>query len=271
MLASFGAPVLAALSTSREYKIKQVPVYFSNLPSGLNGLTIAQISDIHSGVFMTENQIREIFDIVNSLHPNMIAITGDFIDSTNAEIPPVYNAVDMLQADYGVFGCLGNHDHFADWRKLSAALTEKDVQLLTNVNRNLNVNGERLSMAGVDDAGRGFANFADIEKAVQGVDPDAFKILLSHRPAFFPEAKRHGIDLTLAGHTHGGQVIGDNFGIEINPIRYFHRYLEGLYQEDGRQLYVNVGVGVAAVPIRLVPREITLLTLYRGQDDTRTP
>jgi hypothetical protein len=102
-----------------------------------------------------------------------------------------------------------------------------------------------------------------LDKAIADIPRESFKMLLSHRPAFFPQAQRAGIDLTLAGHTHGGQVLGDNFGVEINPIRYYHRYLEGFYMENGKQLYVNVGVGVAGIPIRLVPREITLFTLRR--------
>ena len=261
--ASFGVPVIGALSTSRDYRVNRVPLYFANLPVGLEGLTIAQISDIHSGAFMTEHQIREIFEIVNSLHPNVIAMTGDFIDTSNGEIPAIHKTAGMLRSDYGIYGCLGNHDHFASINKVSAALRQKNVRMLNNAHESLMINDELVSIIGVDDAGRGFADYADLKTAMENIPSDSFKILLSHRPAFFPQAQQAGIDLTLSGHTHGGQVIGEHLGLEVNPIRYFHRYLEGLYIENEKQLYVNVGVGVAGIPIRLIPREITLLTLKR--------
>jgi predicted MPP superfamily phosphohydrolase len=257
---SFAAvPIIASIAT-REYKIVRLPLAFENLPHGLDGLTIAQVSDIHSGPFMTESQIRDIFEVVNSLHPNITVITGDCVDSNDYEIEPLAKALPMLKAEHGMFCCLGNHDHFATADRVSAAIKSAGITLLNNDHRTLPINGERLSLIGVDDAGKR-RNYARLDKAVHGLDPETFKIMLTHQPRFFPEARKAGMDLTLAGHTHGGQVGIEFAGINLNPVYLVHEYARGLYREDGKTLYVNVGVGMVGVPFRLVAPEITLVTL----------
>jgi hypothetical protein len=212
---------------------------------------------------MTEDHMMEIVDLTNSLHANIVALTGDHVDSSDVEIPFVRNAMGMLKSDYGIYGCLGNHDHFATAEKVTAALEQVGIVMLDNTNRSLSVNGERLSMLGVDDAGRGRSDFARLDDALKGVEPQTFKVLLSHRPEFFPHAKKADIDLTLAGHTHGGQVGVEFWGMNLNPAYLATKYVRGLFKEDGKHLYVNVGVGMVGVPIRIVRPEITLITLQR--------
>lgn len=261
---TFGTPLVSTIASPRDYRITRIPLSFPNLPTGLSGLTIAQVSDVHSGIYMTEDHMMEIVELTNSLHANLIALTGDHVDSSDIQIPSVRDAMKMLKSDYGVYGCLGNHDHFATAEKVSAALQQVGITMLDNANRTLTINGEQFSLIGVDDAGYGRSNFARLDEAIQGVDPHMFKILLSHRPEFFPHAKEAGMDLTLAGHTHGGQVGIEFWGINLNPAYLLTKYVRGLYQEDGKQMYVNVGVGMVGVPIRIVRPEITLITLQRS-------
>lgn len=260
----FGTPFVSAIASTRDYRITRIPISLPNLPSGLQGLTIAQLSDVHSGIYMTEEHMMEIVELTNSLQANIVALTGDHVDSSDVEIPTVRNAMGMLKSDYGIYGCLGNHDHFATAEKVSAALEQVGIVMLDNTNRTLCVNGEKLSMLGVDDAGRGRSDFARLDDALKGVEPQTFKVLLSHRPEFFPHAKKADIDLTLAGHTHGGQVGIEFWGINLNPAYLATRYVRGLFEEDGKHLYVNVGVGMVGVPIRIVRPEITLITLQRA-------
>ena len=257
----FGTPLVSAMASPRDYRITRIPISFPNLPSGLHGLTIAQISDVHSGIYMTEEHMMEIVELTNSLHANIVALTGDHVDSSDVQIPSVCSAMSMLKSDYGMYGCLGNHDHFATVEKVSAALQQIGVVMLDNTNRTLSINGEKLSVLGVDDAGNGRSNFARLDDALKGVDPQTFKILLSHRPEFFTHAKKAGIDLTLAGHTHGGQVGIEFWGVNLNPAYLVTNYVRGLFKEDGKHMYVNVGVGMVGVPIRIVRPEITLITL----------
>ena len=257
-------PIIASARTARDYQINRLSLTYDNLPSGLDGFTIAQVSDIHSGIYMIEGDMREIFEIVNSLEANAITITGDFVDSSDSQIEPLFKAVQMLKAEYGIFGCLGNHDHFATARKVSSAVEQRGIIMLNNSNARLAVNGERISIVGIDDAGRGQANFADWNKALDDVDPDSFKIALTHRPDEWDHTRSAGMDLTLAGHTHGGQV-GFRLGpLNLNPVYLIHKYAMGLYSQDRAHLYVNVGVGMVGVPIRMVKPEVTLLTLRRS-------
>jgi len=257
-------PIIASVRTARDYQINRLSLTYDNLPSGLDGFTIAQVSDIHSGIYMTEGDMREIFEIVNSLEANAITITGDFVDSSDSQIEPLFKAVQMLKAEYGIFGCLGNHDHFATARKVSSAVEQRGIIMLNNSNVRLAVNGERISIVGIDDAGRGQANFADWNKALDDVDPDSFKIALTHRPDEWDHTRSAGMDLTLAGHTHGGQV-GFRLGpLNLNPVHLIHKYAMGLYSQDSAHLYVNVGVGMVGVPIRMVKPEVALLTLRRS-------
>jgi|GEM_PF-1090078 len=262
---AFGAPLLLttglSAATHRNYVISRQTLLYPNLPSGLEGLKIAHISDIHSGIYMNPSQIQEIFEIVNSLDPNLTVITGDMVDTHESEIPGIRDTVDMLKTDYGVFGCPGNHDHYASINGLMSALSDKPVTLLRNQTRNFVINGEPISLLGIDDAGEAGRNFDDLDLAIAGANPDAFKILLSHRPHKFDDAIKHDINLTLSGHTHGGQI-GFDFGpFELYPIDLFQKYSRGHYQKGEHQLYVNVGVGLVGAPIRLVRPEITEITL----------
>lgn len=261
LAAAVGIPVLASLSTARDYQIVRLPLFFENLPTSLRGLTLAHISDLHSGPFMSNRNMLEIFEIVNSLHPHLTFVTGDFVDSSDSEIEPLVKAIGILKAEYGVLGCMGNHDHFATAERVHAGLTDSNIHILNNDHLSIPINGEHLTVVGVDDAGRGNRNFARLDLATQGLPPDPFRVLLSHRPDFFAQAKAAQMDLTLAGHTHGGQVGGEVLGFGIYPVNLVYQYSMGHYIEDGKQLYVNVGVGMVGAPIRLVRPEITLLTL----------
>ncbi|MBP1679115.1 MAG: putative phosphohydrolase, superfamily [Bacteroidetes bacterium] len=219
---SIGAvPMIGAASTARDYAINRITLPVPGLPSGLNGLTVAQISDIHSGMFMTESNMRDIFERVNALRPDLAP-------------------------------------------KVEAALRDRGIDVLSNEHRVLTINGESMAIAGVDDEGKGERNFADLPRALAGLDPQMFSILLTHRPEVYRQSKAAGVDLTLAGHTHGGQVGIQMYGINLNPVYLMYEYPRGLYLEQGRYLYVNVGVGMVGVPIRLVRPEISLFTLTSG-------
>lgn len=254
-------PVIASAATARDYQLRQIPLEFQNLPPGLDGLKVAQISDLHAGLYMTEHDMREIFELTNSLGADLIVMTGDFVDTADSQIEPLYKALAGLKADFGIFGCLGNHDHFATAEKVSAAIRRRGIILLNNAHTIAPINGEELAIIGIDDAGRGSANFARMDQALHGVSPNSFKMMLTHRPDVWDECRSLGMDLTLAGHTHGGQV-GFQLGpLNLNPVYLVHKYAMGHYEKDGKHLYVNVGVGMVGVPIRMVKPEIALFTL----------
>ncbi|HEY7161842.1 MAG TPA: metallophosphoesterase, partial [Acidobacteriota bacterium] len=264
---SVGAPLIltgyGALKTARDYKVKRVEIPFKNLPRSLDGFTIAQISDIHSGTFMNEAEMISIREIMDSQHPQIAVMTGDFVDTASREIEPVARVFSKIKTDYGIFGCMGNHDLFDNYKVVSAAMKDSGITMLENANQILRVNGDNLNLLGVNDG-----RLANLDKTLNGVDPDEFKVLLAHRPEFFPQSFKDGIDLQLSGHTHGGQLGLNFFGIPLSPMQIFHKYIYGLYKEGKSHLYVNPGVGMVFAPIRIGIRpEITLITLRSSRAD----
>ena len=262
---SIGAPLVitgyGALKTSRDYDIKKVSIPFSNLPSEFDGFTIAQISDIHSGVFMNEEEMLKIRELMDAQHPQIAVITGDLVDTLAKEIEPVARVFSKLKTDYGIFGCMGNHDVFDDYRVISMAMKDSGIQMLENSNHVLRIKGDELNLLGINDAGKR-RDLSDLKKSLEGIDPDGFKLLLSHRPEFFERSVKGGIDLQLSGHTHGGQIGLSLFGFNVAPTQMFQDYVKGLYQKEKSKLYVNPGVGMVFAPIRIGIRpEITLITL----------
>jgi len=263
-------PLLASLTTARDYQVRRIPMYFQNLPSELEGLTIAQISDLHSGVYMSEHDMRSIFEIVNGLHPQIITVTGDLVDTNDAEIPPLNAALKDLKAEQGVYAVLGNHDHFATGDRVAAAASDAGLTVMRNSHKTLTIDGAALSLVGIDDCSPR-RNFADLDRAIDGLDKTSFKVMLVHQPRFWPEAKSADMDLTLVGHTHGGQIGVEAFGLKLYPVYLAYDHPMGHYIEDGKQLYVNVGVGMVGAPIRLVRPEIALFELHQGDPRLYTP
>jgi predicted MPP superfamily phosphohydrolase len=257
-----GIPAAAVFARPRESQIIARDIVNSRLPASLEGLRIAHISDIHAGFFMPEREIFVHLEKVNTLNADLICITGDFVDSHIREVALVRDQLRQLRAPFGVYGVLGNHDHYAN-----AGFVTKElggvIRLLNNAHHNLQIRGQGLTIIGIDDAGSGSGNYANLPRAIAGVPADNYRLLLSHRPHMFNQARQAGIPLTLAGHTHGGQVpLGWDVG-RLNTADLFLSYVAGLYEREGMHLYVNTGLGMSVAPIRTIAPEITLLTLRR--------
>jgi predicted MPP superfamily phosphohydrolase len=254
-------PIIASLATARDYQLNRIKLKIPGFPSELNGLTLVQVSDIHSGIYMTEHNMKEIIELVNGLRPDIVMVTGDFVDSANSQIEPLSNALKDLRAEIAVYGCLGNHDHFATAERVSGAAENRGVKMLNNSHEKIVLDNRKITVVGIDDAGKGRSNFARFDQALHGVDPESFTIMLTHRPEAWDESRARGANLTLAGHTHGGQV-GFQLGpLNLNPVYLVHKYAMGLYENEQKYLYVNVGVGMVGVPIRMVRPEIAEITL----------
>lgn len=264
--------------TLYDFAVHRVEVPIAGLPRAFDGLTIAQLSDLHAGSFFSDRPMQEAAALVQSLRPDLITITGDFVNHDVAEMGVIRPALERLQADLGVFACLGNHDHYAQVDQVARAVRETPVELLVNAHRTLQVDGARLHVIGTDNTGFN-QHFADLPGAMAGLarDPHGEEayLLLAHDPTFWDRHVRPGyreIDLMLCGHTHGGQI-----GFEMGPLRWglarvaYARWA-GLYREprpearaaDHQYLYVNRGLGTVGPPLRIGIRpEVTLLTLRR--------
>ncbi len=262
-----------------DFDIREMDVLIPNLSPELAGLKIVQLSDLHAGSMFSARPMHEAVEIVNSISPDLVAITGDFVNEHPEEIDLILPALRELEASLGVYGCLGNHDHMGNVTVLEERLQTTNVELLTNENRRLLFNGTKIHLIGTDNTGHG-QNFGDLEKAVSDILPtehDAFHLLLAHDPRYWDTTARVDapqIDLTLSGHTHGGQ-----FGIERGRVRlgwaqFAYQRWAGLYTEHDQEkkayqhLYVNRGLGHSGAPLRLgIKPEITILTLKPGVPD----
>ncbi len=242
------------------------------LPKAFHGFRIAQLSDIHIGPFMPAEEIRKYVQITNELRPDLVLLTGDFITWDPGTQEPVVEALSGLKAPFGVLGCLGNHEL---WYEVEDSITRlfavRGIRMLRQANTEIRSGGETLNFIGVDfqsvrPMGPPGVPFARkyLQGAEQLIRPETANILLSHNPNTFDRAAELGIDLSLAGHTHGGQVTLEFIHPSLSPSRLITDYVVGWFKKSQSQLYVNRGIGTMFVPIRVgAPPEIAVFELVR--------
>jgi predicted MPP superfamily phosphohydrolase len=258
-LSPVGIFTYGAVIGKERYETVERTIRLPRLSPVLAGLRIVQLTDIHVGNFMKQAKLEWYVRAVNDLHPDLIALTGDFIGSSAHFIPACAAALEKLQAREGVFACLGNHDYWVGAERVTEALQTAGVDVLRNEARKLSLKGATLNVAGVDDPWRGFADF---DRALSMSDPNAPTIMLCHQPDLFPAVVQRDVDLTLAGHYHGGQVKLQFLGMEVSPAHLVSEFVEGHFVQGHSQLYVSRGIGITGPPVRLnAPPEITLLHL----------
>lgn len=253
-------------------RVTRLSLPLRNAPAALDGLRIAQISDIHIGLNLDLDQLSGFVARVNALQPDLICITGDIVDAPSADVDRFLPVLAQLRATHGVFAILGNHDHYAGADRVEAALRgQTPFTVLRDQRTTLDINGRPLHIIGLDDRGRdwarGVAMIPYLAKALAGIPSDEPILLLCHRPDIFPRAAAGGVSLTLSGHTHGGQLgIPWLHGRVRNLAEFITPFDRGLFERDGAYLYVNCGLGVTGQRIRLsTPREITLIEVDGGR------
>jgi predicted MPP superfamily phosphohydrolase len=277
-----GLPFLAAtygFAAGRlRFQVERVDVPIAGLPKALDGLKIAQLSDIHIGEFMPVEEIREAVEMANDLKPDLAMITGDFVSGSEDPLDDCIKELSKLHAPLGVWGCNGNHEIYAGAeRKAQQLFSKHGMRLLRQESAELEWRGEHFNLIGVDyqrDFMTGGAQGKPLEEIEHLVRRDIPNVLLSHNPNSFSRAAELGIELSLAGHTHGGQVMFEIVDRTVSPAKLITEFVAGLYrlpfgvqsaENNGRKnawLYVNRGLGTFGLPMRLgVPPEITLLTL----------
>jgi predicted MPP superfamily phosphohydrolase len=250
-----------------------VHVKLSRLPREFHGFRIAQLSDIHIGPFMPSSDIRRVVDMTNALKPDLIVLTGDYVTWDPDTQGAAVDSLTGLKAPLGIYGCLGNHEMITHTEvSITRLFAEHNVRILRYERAPIQVGKESLNLIGVDyeiRRSRGHLDEHHVRQYLGGVDqlitPDQVNILLSHNPNTFDRAAELGIDLSLAGHTHGGQISLDFISPDLSIARLMTPYVKGHFQKPGGQLYVNRGIGTIAVPIRFdAPPEITLFELERA-------
>jgi hypothetical protein len=252
-----------------ETTVQKIPL--RNLPQAFEGFRIAQLSDIHIGPFMPDEQIRKYVEMANALKPDLTVLTGDFVTFDGRTQDAVVEALSGLKAPFGIFGCLGNHDA---WSGVEDSITElfrqRDVRILRGESVLIRIENDAINLIGTDfQSHRQFGPSAPVTNLLGNIAHliarDRVNILLSHNPDTFDRAAELGVDLSMAGHTHGGQAALEFISPELAPSRLVTPYVAGWFRKPGGQLYVNRGIGTIGVPIRIgAPPEITIYQLTRG-------
>jgi len=298
--APFGAGAYGFLIGRHDYRVSQVDLPVSGLPKELDGLRIAQLSDIHIGSYISAADVRRAVGMANELQPDLSVVTGDFITGPNDPLRTCISELARLRAPLGAWGCNGNHEIYADAQHAAAELfAEHGMKLLRQENAEINWRGGKFNVIGVDyqlarsSRGRRLTMLAHTDALVRRDMPN---VLLSHNPNSFTRAAELGIELMLTGHTHGGQVRVEILDHRFSPAQFLTPYIAGLYKRplgsasalDDQEawsaasshatavvsgaaaissvpaalVYVNRGLGTIGAPVRLgVPPEISLLTL----------
>lgn len=237
-------------------------IFINNLPKAFEGFTIAQISDLHNGMIVEPELIVKTIKLVNALSPDCIAVTGDFADGI-AFLETCIPMMEELKAPHGVFTVMGNWEHAYGYKASVELFNKSSLILLNNKHTVLKKGKSSVYLLGVnDDKGKG----NKLNATFQNLNNNRVKILLAHNPyvAVHKYKANKRIDLILAGHTHGGQVVYPFIGPVKLKECFGHRLVSGLYRFDDTQLYINRGIGVSTFPYRInCPPEITLITLKR--------
>jgi predicted MPP superfamily phosphohydrolase len=274
--------LLYGLTRGRHYyKVHKETLYFDDLPAAFDGFTITQLSDIHSGSFTSHEGVEKGVAMVNDQKSDLLLFTGDLVNNQASEMDRWIPVFAKLKAAYGKYSVLGNHDYgdymrwenegdkYTNLNRLKKVHTQIGFKLLLNEAVEIKKDGQSIALIGVENWGKGgFHKYGDLKKATAAVPAKEFKILMSHDPSHWDAVTlghdKH-IHLTLSGHTHGMQFGIELFGFKWSPIKYVYRQWAGLYQQQGKYLYVNRGFGFLGLKGRVgIWPEITVITLKRG-------
>jgi predicted MPP superfamily phosphohydrolase len=246
-----------------DFGVREVDIPIPNLPAALDGLRLAHLSDIHLSAFLSEKDLARVIDSTNELRAHLALVTGDLITAAGDPLDACLRQISRLRADAGILGCMGNHETHAGAEGYAEAQGARlGIRFLRSRAQQLRFGDAVLNVAGVD-----YQRFGKhyLDGAKKMVAPGALNVLLSHNPDVFPVAARQGYDLTLAGHTHGGQVTVEILHASINPARFLTPFVYGLFRSGGAAAYVTRGIGTIGVPVRIgAPPEIALLRLRKA-------
>lgn len=272
-------PAYSVMVEPNWLEVTRPSVWLPDLPACLDGLTIAQLSDLHVTPQAGADLVRRAVEIVGRLRPDLVVLTGDYVTHSADYVTLCAEALEPLEAPLGVYAVLGNHDVWTNARRVTAGLEAVGIIVLRGRALPLSVSDGRLWLMGIDDVGRTNRPGARCdafeglwqETLVRGgemldaLPPDEPRLLLVHNPDVHEVLAARRVDLALSGHTHGGQVRLPFLGAPLLPSCYGGKYAQGLVRAPGWPVYVNRGLGTIFPPVRFNCRpELTVLTLRSG-------
>jgi len=241
-------------------RLDRVQIPLAKLPRSMDGLRIATVSDIHIGPLAGRAHTERVVAAINRLDADLVAVVGDLVDGTVAELGDAAAPLRDLRSRYGAFFVTGNHEYYSGVEEWVVEIERLGLRVLQNERQEILARGGALDLAGVNDPageGLGFAQGPDFDAALGGRDPSRPVVLLAHQPINVHEAAKRGVDLQLSGHTHGGQIVPFNLAVALQqPVVSGHATI------DGTQIYVTNGAGFWGPPVRVgAPPQVTLVEL----------
>ena len=239
---------------------REVEIRLENLYPDLDGLRLAQLTDIHLSPFLSLKELARAVDLANDWRPHLALVTGDMITDRGDPLDECLRELARLHPSDGIFGCLGNHEGYARVESYCAVEGYRlGIRFLRSETRYMRFGRAGLNLAGVDYQSMGGPYLVGLERLLR---ENRFNMLLSHNPDVFPAAVRQGYNLVVSGHTHGGQLAFESLGTSFSVPRLFTPYVRGVYREQGSAIYVSRGIGTVGVPVRLgADPEVTLIRL----------
>jgi len=257
---------VAGYAGSRRLEVRRLVAAFPDLPRALEGLVIAQISDLHVGPHTSRRYLERVRGAVRHAGPDLITVTGDLVDDFPGDVEHYAAALGSLAAPLGVYAIPGNHEVYSGWDELRPRLEALPLTLLVNRSALLQRDGARFVVAGTGDpaGGRDGEVAPDVERTLRDVPSGSFVLALAHNPALWPALAQRGVALTLSGHTHWGQLAFPRLGWCLASP--FLELAMGAHQRGGSLLYIHPGTGYWGIPFRLGhAAQVAVITLRRGE------
>jgi predicted MPP superfamily phosphohydrolase len=261
--------VIGYLGT-KKLVVKQLDVRLLRLPEAFEGMRIVQISDLHVGPHTSRRLLRCIAAAVREAKPDMVVYTGDQVDDFHRDVDYLVAALGDIDAPLGTYAIAGNHDVYAGWDAVHQRLSEAGIIVLVNDAVPVEGGSERIWVAGTGDPaglswqrGGGLSAAPDIDRTLQHIPVGEPAIALAHNPMLWPELAKRGVDLTLSGHTHYGQLAIPKWNWNIAGM--FLELSMGFHRQGHSLLYINPGTNYWGIPLRIgTPPEVTVVSLRRG-------
>jgi uncharacterized protein len=265
VVAPFAIVGYGAFVERTDFQVREIDVPVPDLHPDLAGLRLVQVSDIHLSPFLTEREFARVVDAANQLRPHLMLVTGDLISVRGDPVDACLRQIARLRSDAGVLGCLGNHEISAGVEDYTTERAARlGIPFLRGQARQLRFGNASVNVAGYDYQ-RMSLRARYLDGAGKLVAPGALNILLQHNPDVFPTAAAQGWDLTLAGHTHGGQINIEILHQNLNVARFYTPFVYGLYSSGRSSIYVTRGIGTIGMPARIgAPPEIAVLRLRKA-------
>lgn len=266
---------IAGYLGSRRLVTRSVEIAFPDLPGGLDGLRIVQLSDLHVGPHTPARHLERVVEAVRAARPDLLVLTGDQVDDFARDVEPLGQALGEISAPLGVVAIAGNHDVYAGWGAVRRGMERLGWKVLVNESITIERRGARVRVVGLGDpAGFGGPSgtdpsvIPDVNRALAGIGDDEFTLALAHNPVLWPALADRGVRLTLSGHTHYGQLAIPR--LEWSMASPFLQHAMGMHRDGASTLYINPGTNYWGIPFRLgTPPEVTVVTLVRAPASTQ--